>query len=120
MKDDYLEIENSEGMRQMTDSALALEFLLSVKTAIRNYAVALTETTNPELRGTLVNQMEAGLDMHDELSQLMMQHGWLLPYDVSEQQELDIKAADMAVWIGKMDLFPGDTSRLGTFATPEK
>lgn len=120
MYNDYLELENSEGMRQMADSSFALDFLLTIKNGIRNYAVAITETTNPELRRTLVNQMEAALDLQDELSQLMIQHGWLLPYDVKEQQELDRKAADMAVWIGKMKLFQGDTSRLGTFATPKQ
>jgi similar to spore coat protein len=120
MYTDYLDLENAEGMRQMADSSFALDFLLTVKNGVRNYAVAITETTNPELRRTLTNQLEVALDLHDELSELMIKHGWLLPYDIKEQQELDIKAADMAVWIGKMELFPGDTSRLGTFATPEK
>jgi len=117
---DFLELENAEGMRQMADSSFALDFLLSIKNGVRNYAVAITETTNPDLRRILTKQMEVALDLHDEVSRLMMKHGWLLPYDPKEQQELDKKAAEMAMWIGKMELFPGDTSRAGLFATPEK
>jgi similar to spore coat protein len=120
MNQDYLDPRNAEGMPNLADSAIALDFLLSVKNAIRNYAVAITESTNSELRKALRNQMEAAIDLHGEISELMMNKGWLHPYNVVEQFQLDMKSAQAAVSIAEMELFPGDTDRLGTFATPNK
>lgn len=120
MNQDYLDPRNAEGMPNLADSAIALDFLLSVKNAIRNYAVAITESTNSELRKALHNQMEAAIDLHGEISELMMNKGWLHPYNVVEQFQLDMKSAQAAVSIAEMELFPGDTDRLGTFATPNK
>ncbi|MED1471242.1 spore coat protein [Bacillus salipaludis] len=48
--EDFLDPRNAEGMPNLADSAFAMDFLLSVKTGIRNYSFAITETTNPELR----------------------------------------------------------------------
>jgi len=120
MNQDYLDPKYAEGMPKMADSSFALDFLLTVKTGIRYYAVALTETASAELRQALSRQMEQAIDLHQEISELMMKKGWLYPHDVEKQIELDIKAADMALAIADMELFPIDTDRLGTFATPNK
>ncbi|EWG11081.1 spore coat protein F [Cytobacillus firmus DS1] len=55
-----------------------------------------------------------------EVTELMLKKGWIYPRDIGKQIELDIKSADMAITIGNMELFPANTDRLGTFATPEK
>lgn len=47
MLNDKLDPIHAEGMPGQVDSAIALEFLITVKTEIRNYAIALTETTSP-------------------------------------------------------------------------
>lgn len=120
MNQDYLDPKYAEGMPKMADAAFALEFLSTIKTGIRYYAIAITETASPELRKALYRQMEDAIDLHGEVSELMIQKGWLYPNDVKKQIELDIKSADMAIAIGKMELFPIDTDRRGTFATPYK
>ncbi|MGO4886370.1 spore coat protein [Anaerobacillus sp. MEB173] len=120
MNEDYLDPKYAEGMPKMADAAFALDFLLSVKTGIRYYAVALTETATSELREALYRQMDAAIDLHGELTELMMNKGWLYPNDIGKQIELDLKSADMAIAIANMNLFPLDTDRLGTFATPFK
>lgn len=120
MNEDYLDPKYSEGMPKMADSAFAMDFLLSVKSGIRNYSIALTETTTPELRKALYQQMEDAIDLHGEISELMINKGWLYPKDVEKQIELDLKSAEMAVSIAEMELFPRDTDRRGTFATPNK
>ncbi len=120
MNNDYLDPRNAEGMPNLADSAFAMDFLLTVKNGVRNYAMAITETSSPELRSVLRNQMEAAIDLHGEISQLMINKGWLHPYDVNEQFPLDVKAAETAVKIAGMPLFPNDTDRLGMFATPNK
>ena len=117
---DYLDPRNSEGMPDLADSAFAMDFLLNVKTGIRNYCFAITETANPNLRNILQKQMEAAIDLHEELSELMMKQGWLHPYNVKEQFPVDLKSAETAVEIAEMELFPVDTDRRGMFATPHK
>lgn len=117
---DYLDPRNAEGMPNLADSAFAMDFLLAVKTGIRNYSFAITETAHPELRNVLVKQMEAAMDLHSEISELMMKKGWLHPYDFKEQLPIDLKAAETAVQIAEMNLFPNDTDRRGMFATPNQ
>jgi similar to spore coat protein len=120
MNEDYLDPKYAEGMPKMADSAFAMDFLLTVKTGIRYYAVTLTETASPEVRVTLYNQLEAAIDLYEETTALMLEKGWLYPHDLGKQVELDIKSADMALAIAEMELFPIDTDRRGTFATPFK
>lgn len=120
MNQDYLDPKYAEGMPKMVDASVALDFLLTVKTGIRYYAVALTETATPELREALFRQMEAAIDLHGEISDLMINKGWLYPNDTGKQIELDLKSADMAISIAEMDLFPTDTDHQGTFATPNQ
>lgn len=113
---DYLEIENAEGMPEMADSAVALEFLMSIKTGIRNAAAAITESRTPAVRAAFRKQLAEGLSLHEEVSNFMMQKGWLHPYSIDDQYRLDMKSADMALMIGKLNLFPGNTSRMGMMA----
>ncbi|MGX6445228.1 spore coat protein [Neobacillus sp. K501] len=120
MNEDYLDPKYAEGMPKMADSAFATDFLLSIKTGIRYYSVTLTETASPKVRETLYNQMEAAIDLYEETTALMLEKGWLYPHDLGKQVELDIKSADMALAIADMELFPIDTDRRGTFATPFK
>ncbi|MFE8699388.1 spore coat protein [Cytobacillus sp. FJAT-54145] len=120
MNQDYLDPKYAEGMPKMADAAIALDFLLSIKTGIRYYGVALTETTSPELRDALYRQQDNAIHLYGETVDLMLSKGWLYPHDVEKQIELDIKSADMAIAIADMNLFPIDTDRLGTFATPDK
>jgi similar to spore coat protein len=120
MNEDYLDPINAVGMPDKADSLFALDFLLAAKNGVRNCAFALTETATPEARAILRNQLSEGLALHEEISQLMMNKGWLHPYNVNEQFPLDLIAAQNTVKIAEMELFPDNTSRLGTFATPDK
>ncbi|MFE4811654.1 spore coat protein [Peribacillus simplex] len=120
MEMDFLDPQGAEHMPEMADSSFALDFLLSIKSEIHTYGIALSETANPALRKALYQQMEQSIDLHGELSDLMIRKGWLYPNDVAKQVELDLKSADMAVSIAGMNLFPNDTDRLGMFATPNK
>ena len=44
------------------------------------------------------------MDLHGEISELMMKKGWLNPYDMKEQIPIDLKAAETAVQIAQMKL----------------
>lgn len=120
MINDYLEIRNSEGMPKLVDSTVALSFLLFAKTGVRNCAIALTEAATPEVRNVLKEQLNAAIDLHERIYKLMMDKKWFHPYNLDEQFRMDMESSATAVQIAGYNLFPGDTSRLGMFATPEK
>jgi len=118
MNNDYLEVENADGMPGLVDSTVAMEFLISVKSGIRNFAAALTETEDHEARVIMRDLLNDMIDLHAEVSDLMIAKGWLHPYDMNEQFKVDKIAAKTALQIADLELFPGNTSRLGIFATP--
>jgi spore coat protein CotF len=118
MNKDYLGIENSEGMPGLVDSTIALNFLLNVKNGIRNFAIALTEIADPEARREIRSLLNAQIELHVQVTELMIGKGWFHPYHVTEQFKLDNISAQTALQIANLQLFPGDTGRLGTFATP--
>ncbi len=118
--EDYLDPINSINMPELTDSGVALEFLLSVKTGIRTLSISLTETASPALRKILKTQLDVMIDLYFEISDLMMKKEWLNPYELSVQKELDIKSAENAISIAKLDLFPKSMNRKGLFPTPPK
>jgi similar to spore coat protein len=118
MNNDYLEVENADGMPGLVDSTIALDFLLGIKSGIRNNAIAISETASPEVRMTLSSLLDSQIDLYSDVTNLLIKKGWLHPYKLDEQFHLDNVSSKTALQIAKLDLFPGATSRLGTFATP--
>lgn len=118
MNNDYLDVRNADGMPGLVDSTVALEFLMSIKTGIRNSAIALTEIADSEARYEIRNLLEESIDLHAKVTDLMIKKGWLNPYNFKEQVRVDMISSDTALKIANLELFSGDTSRLGTFATP--
>lgn len=114
---DYLDPVNSVGMPELADSAIALNLLLSVKNGVRYYAVALTESPTPEARSVLLRHLEQAIDLHGEVTELMIQKGWFYPYNMEKQIEIDTKSAENAIDIARLPLFPGNTDRKGLFPT---
>ncbi|MBD8068697.1 spore coat protein [Bacillus sp. PS06] len=107
-------------MPDLADSTFALDFLISVKNGIRNYGFAITETTDPELRRVMAKQLERAIDLHGEISDLMIKNKWIHPYHFEDQFPIDLKGVETAVQIAQMTLFPNDTDRRGMFATPNE
>lgn len=120
MINDYLDMANAEGMPKLVDATMALAFLLNIKSGIRNCAMALNESATPEVRSVLRTQLDTGLNMHEEISNLMISKGWLNPNDLNKQFQMDMESSRVAVQIASLDLFQGNTSIIGTFATLEK
>ena len=50
----------------MTDQVMATDFLISAKSAVQNYAVAITETASPEVKIILKNQLR---DAHNAIKE---------------------------------------------------
>ncbi|WAH39455.1 spore coat protein [Alicyclobacillus dauci] len=115
-----LDLQNFTNMIELADQSIALEFLLTVKSGIRNYAISLTEIATPEARTVIHNQLNQGLEMHGKLSKLMVSKGWLHPYDPNEQFQLDIKSARVTEKVANMPLFHDRASIIEKFDTPQK
>ncbi|ARV44970.1 spore coat protein [Bacillus subtilis] len=58
--------------------AFVLNFLITIKTSINKYTVAMTETSNPHLRRALRDQLDVAVYLHRELSELLMEKGFIL------------------------------------------
>lgn len=82
-------LQDMIGMGGMTDQVVAMDLLISAKSGVRNYAMALTETGTPEIKATLTKQLEEAIDLHEKISTYMIEQGWYHPWNVNEQIELD-------------------------------
>jgi similar to spore coat protein len=90
-------IQNITGMGGMTDQVIATDLLISAKTGIKNYAAALSETTTPELRESLRNQLNMAIDAHQNITDYMVSKGYYHPSDMSEQLAVDMRTTQTAL-----------------------
>lgn len=90
-------IEYLTGMDAMSDQVIATDLLISAKTGVRNYSIALTETATPEVRMILRNQLRETIGMLEEITAYMIGNGWYHPYNAREQIQLDLKNGRMAI-----------------------
>ncbi|HEO8418350.1 spore coat protein [Niallia sp. FSL W8-0635] len=90
-------IEYLTGMDALTDQMIATDLLISVKSGIRNYSMAITEAGNPEIKEILGRHLEEALDMHEKLSVYMAEKGWYHAFDPDEQINLHLKNIDTAL-----------------------
>lgn len=90
-------IETLTGMDKMTDQVIATDFLISAKSAIQNYAVAITETTSSEFREVLKRQLKETIFTHETISNYMIANGYYHAYNLQEQFKLDIETTDTAL-----------------------
>ncbi|WP_042461538.1 spore coat protein [Neobacillus dielmonensis] len=89
-------VQNLLGMGGMTDQVIATDFLISTKSGIRNYTVAITEAATPELRAVLKEQLLAAIQTHENITNFMMAKGFYHPHELSEQLQVDLTAANTA------------------------
>ncbi|MFI8716080.1 spore coat protein [Brevibacillus brevis] len=82
-------LQSLAGMGGLTDQVIAMDFLISAKSGVRNYAMVLTETGTPEIKATLTKQLEEAIDLHEKISLYMIERGWYHPWNIAEQIELD-------------------------------
>ncbi|HEX3078674.1 MAG TPA: spore coat protein [Lachnospiraceae bacterium] len=90
-------IEKITGMDKMSDQVIVTDFLVSSKSAIQNYAVAITETMSYQLRATLVNQLNDMIATHEAVSDYMIAKGYYYAYDLQEQFKVDMMVTDTAL-----------------------
>lgn len=100
-KKDNLAIPGS----MLDDMAIATDFLITAKAAVRNLAVAITETATPEVKKLLRRELDIAIDTHDKIAQYMIKNEMYHAYNVDEQVEHDLKKADIALELIKNNKF---------------
>ncbi|WP_034756413.1 spore coat protein [Rossellomorea vietnamensis] len=89
--------ENLTGMKALTDQVVATDFLIAAKSGVRNYAMAITETGSPEIKEVLTKHLEEALDLHEQISNFMVERGWYHAIDTNEQLDLNLQNIDTAL-----------------------
>lgn len=90
-------IEGLTGMNKMSDQVIATDFLIAAKSAVRNYSIALTETTSQEVRTVLRKQLGDAIATHELISNYMMKNGYYYAYNLDEQYRVDMKTTQTAL-----------------------
>lgn len=89
--------ESLTGMDKMSDQVIATDFLSAAKSIILTYTTALTETTSPNVRTVLRNQLNDAIATHEAITNYMMKKGYYNAYNLQEQFKIDMKATDIAL-----------------------
>ncbi|MDA1475442.1 spore coat protein [Bacillus sp. WMMC1349] len=89
-------IQNMTGMGALTEQVVATDFLISAKSGVKNIAVAITETSSPEVRETLKQYLNDAIDTHEQITNYMISKGYYHPTNLSEQIRMDLQAAEKA------------------------
>ncbi|MBT2755287.1 spore coat protein [Mesobacillus foraminis] len=90
-------IQKLTGMGGMTDQVIATDFLISAKSGVRNYAVAITEAGTPELRASLREQLREAIATHEKITNYMVAKGYYHPHDLTKQLQVDLTVSDTAL-----------------------
>ncbi|MGA5662971.1 spore coat protein [Bacillus bombysepticus] len=67
------------------------------KTAVRNYAIAITETATPRLREVLSRQLNAAIQLHAQVFYYMYEHGYYPSYDLNQLLKSDVHNVQKAI-----------------------
>lgn len=90
-------VKNMMGMGSMSDQVIATDFLVAAKSGVQNYAVAITETTSPQVRAVLRTQLNDAITTHETIFNYMMKKGYYNAYDMHAQYQTDMKTTDTAL-----------------------
>ncbi|MGJ7909467.1 spore coat protein [Neobacillus sp. LXY-1] len=90
-------MQNMAGMGAMSDQVIATDFLIASKTGVKNIAMAITETSTPEVRQTLKQYLMDAVDTHEQIFKYMVDKGYYHPNNLAEQLNVDITASQTAM-----------------------
>ncbi|WP_274364863.1 spore coat protein [Paenibacillus thermotolerans] len=84
-------LERLTGLNDMTDQVIAMDFLITAKSGVRNYAMAVTECATPEIKAVLAKQLEEAIDTYEKIADYAIRHNLYHPYDLQAQINLDLQ-----------------------------
>ncbi|MGG5255306.1 spore coat protein [Neobacillus sp. SM06] len=90
-------VQREEESEREDHSFYAADLLTLLKTSVRNYSVAITETATPVLRKTLINHLVRAINGHEQIFRYMLKNGYYPAYDLGQMLENDLKNAHKAL-----------------------
>jgi len=90
-------LEYLTGMTHLTDEVVAMDFLNTAKSGVRNYAMAVTECVSPEIKTILTRQLEDAINTHEKISDYLIGKGLYHPHLLNEQVRLDLQNIQTAL-----------------------
>ncbi|MBU8729814.1 spore coat protein [Cytobacillus oceanisediminis] len=90
-------LQNMAGMGGLTERAIASDFLISSKSAVRNLSFAITETATPELKSALREQLRNAVDTHAKITDFMISNGYYHPNHLDDQINVRLQDAHTAL-----------------------
>ncbi|KKI90614.1 spore coat protein [Bacillus sp. SA1-12] len=89
--------DGESDFRDMEKAFYAGDLLAFSKAAVRNYAVAITETATPELRNVLAKQLQLAVVCHARIYNYMYERGFYPSYNLKKLLKNDITMANKAL-----------------------
>jgi len=71
------------------DELIATDFLVSAKSIVRAYSVAVTEAASPQVRKTLTEQLNKAIQTHANIADYMIENDMYMAYDLKKQLKHD-------------------------------
>ncbi|MEM1506109.1 spore coat protein [Domibacillus sp. 8LH] len=93
MLKDSLETFSSKPMGVNLTAFYGRKLLIFAKNAVRNYAVAITETATPALRVIFQKQLQKAIELHAKTFDFMLQRSYYPAYDLEKLLAEDLKNA---------------------------
>ncbi|MFS0869240.1 spore coat protein [Paenibacillus xylanilyticus] len=90
-------IEHLTGVQSLTDQVIAMDYLITSKSAVRNYAMAVTDAGTPEIKSILIRQLDEAIVAHERIVTFMLERGWYHPWDSKQQLQLNMQNVDIAL-----------------------
>lgn len=90
-------LKNLTGINGMSDQIIASDMLITAKSGVKDLAVAITEATTPEIRNVLKKHLDTAIQTHEAITSYMVEKGFYHPYNVHEQLQVDINAANKSL-----------------------
>ncbi|KSU50848.1 spore gernimation protein GerQ [Exiguobacterium indicum] len=78
------------------DELIATDFLISSKSLVRAYAVAITETASPDVRKVLTEQLNKAIQTHAAIAGYMIDHEMYHAHDLKKQLKHDQEKLEVA------------------------
>lgn len=87
-------IQNMAGLGDITEQVVAADIMLAAKSGIKNYAAALSETATPHLRSILKSQLNDAINIHEKITNYMLDKGYYDAYNPTDQIQADVSTAE--------------------------
>ena len=89
--------DNMANQPKVDDAFYAAELLACIKTTIKAYATAITETATPSLKSTFIKHLNKAIECHTKLFNYMHQKGYYPAYDLEKLLDGDMRMAKKAL-----------------------